>query len=282
MTTTWSEFKQHKWYESGGNSTSGTDFIVHVRYWNDLDTQVVNTFFGKTTISESVLIEQIMYYDDSDTEAITETYSKDFSSDRTDWVEVTEVLSKEPHMPFSDSVGITELTDILRTLVKNAQDSVGATEDISFDISWHFDETFSITEPVAFDVSWVKSDSVGITEEVIVRFQMVEDHSSTIAISDELDMLVWDTSESGGMSLVDDVRDAVQTTLSLSDAEVAALSINDLLHAYWSANFPLAHTYDGSESTFTPAEDYSTMDHHSSVESQEGTDLNWIRSVTAT
>jgi hypothetical protein len=81
------------------------------------------------------------------------------------------------------------------------------------------------------------------------------------------------------MSLVDEARANVQAAYSISASNVASLSIMDLLHLYWGGDFPPGHTYDGSESSFTPIEKFSTMDHHSSVEQHEGVNLNWIRDV---
>lgn len=272
----WAALKTSNWEQINGSDPK------RYRTWIDSGIQIFNPDADSVAVTDSIDRYKYNVEDATDTQAITESVAFDLTKVRNEYIDLTDSIALQVERPFTDSVGITEAFDIVKYLGRTATDVTGIAEDTTFDVSWVRTDAVPVAESVVFEVSWNRSDSVAVTETVTVVLQMQEVHYEQIGITESVDIIVWDTSESGGMSLVDDVRTAVQTTFGLSDAAVAVLSINDLLHMYWSGDFPALHTYDGSESTFTPADSYSTMDHHSSVESQEGTDLNWIRSVTAT
>lgn len=148
------------------------------------------------------------------------------------------------------------------TLNETPSDTVGVTDSLAATVKKSIANFFvGISDAVFITVKKAFSDNVGITSNVTL-----------------------DTGEpplelGPDMSLVDQKRLIVRTIQGLSEEDAAKLSIMDLLHLYWSMDFPVAHAYDGSESGLTPKEEFSTMDHHSAVESGTGLDLNWIRDV---
>lgn len=141
-------------------------------------------------------------------------------------------------------------------------DAVGVTDTVAKSITKSI-TTFlvGISDAVFITVKKVFTDNVGMADSA--------------SVEGEEPPLVFGPN----MSLVDQKRAVVGATFGISDADIAKLSIMDLLNQYWSGDFPALHPYDTEESTFTPKGKFSTMDHHGEVEKNKGGILNWIRDV---
>lgn len=279
---TWGQLAGSQWRDLNSSEIlPGSAVIVtRHRWYHSTAISYLNVYDDYFYIAENVTIETTKYVDETDPVALSEAVTKTIGRPREEWVDVYEAITKEVQKPASDTVDISDVLESYFIRNRSYDDEVGVSESTTFDVAWVKVEEVGVGEEITFDVTWVFSDDVQITEDVIVKMQIVEEHIDQIGLTDSAQLVVFN--EVVAMSLIDDVRAAVQTAFSLSDAQVAVLSINDLLHLYWSGDFPIGHTYDGSESTLSPVEAYSIFDHHAEVEKNEGTDLNWIRGVTAT
>ena len=234
----------------------------------------------------------------TDSIGVTDTVAKTQEKDRTDDVGVTDSRLISLAKRFTDAIGITDEASItkFKLSTETPTDSVDVTEQLELTYQKGFYDFLVNTDQIHLEQSKTRTSDVGITDEVTIiksksktlEFLVGITDSIAITIKKTFNNLVGITDETSGiepseeaepMSLVDEKRIVIGTVLGITEPTLSALSINDLLHMYWAADFPALHTYDGSESGLTPAEAFSTMDHHSRVEANEATDLDWIRGV---
>lgn len=234
------------------------------------------SFFDSLSLQDEVTVSKAKLINIEDllnsTDAIEITLVKNW----TDEVSVSDLVSFVQGKVKSDNVNLTDT--LSKTQSKGKSDNVDLSDTLaktqgkgtidSIDLS----DSFSITK---FGAKVLES-AVNLTDSIWISIKKVFTHST--GLTDSLEG-VSEGGEGIAMSLVDTARENYQTAFGVSDADMAELSINDVMHRYWSGDFPLSHAYDGSESSFTPDGKFSTMDHFAEVEKNEGTILNWIRSI---
>lgn len=177
--------------------------------------------------------------------------------DVSDAIDVLDAFEKQFAKGLADTAGVTDV--FAKTQQKDKTDSVEVTDSISLTkaASRAFQHTVDLVSNIALSFRKGLASVLGLSDSF----------SATLVQGDQQPM-----------SLVDEKRLVAGAALGISEPALSALSIQDLMHRYWSMDFPALHVYDGSES---PIADNlgSIMDHHARVEDAEDTDLNWIRSI---
>lgn len=179
------------------------------------------------------------------------------SLDATDAIDILDSFEKTWTKGFTDATGLVDA--FAKTQQKDKTDDVQVTDSISLTkaASRAFQHTVDLVSNIALSFRKGLASVLGLSDSF----------STTLVQGDQQPM-----------SLVDEKRLVAGAALGIPEPALSALSIQDLMHRYWSMDFPALHVYDGSES---PIADNlgSIMDHHARVEDAEDTDLNWIRSI---
>lgn len=208
---------------------------------------------------------------------------------------VTDTRSITQKKEFVDETGIVDAFEIIKARMQAEQDAVNITDQSAITQRKGLADSENVTDSLALNRQKEFSDNTGLTDtfqtikskflsfENLVEttsnifFTVRKGIASSLGISDSVFINLIEGGSGGApMSLVDEKRLVIGALLGITEPALSALSINDLLHMYWSSTFPVAHAYEGSSSGLTTG---SIMDHHSRVEDNEDTDLNWIRGV---
>jgi hypothetical protein len=208
---------------------------------------------------------------------------------------VTDTRSITQKKEFVDETGIVDAFEIIKARMQAEQDAVNLTDQSAITQRKGLADSENVTDSLALNRQKELSDNTGLTDtfqtikskflsfENLVEttsnifFTVRKGIASSLGISDSVFINLIEGGSGGApMSLVDEKRLVIGALLGITEPALSALSINDLLHRYWSSTFPVAHAYEGSSSGLTTG---SIMDHHSRVEDNEDTDLNWIRGV---
>lgn len=221
--------------------------------------QLAKNFFETLSITDEITVQKTKFLSFENILNTTDTIEFILTKEQIDPMNMTDVLQISQSKSKTDSVNITDRLE--KTQKKTLLESIGITDTLSI-IKTKFSSLSSL---------------VGITDSISITLKKII--NSVVGVSDTATISGGQPAEVTVSSLVDTARENYQSAFSITDADMSKLSINDVMHKYWSGDFPLGHAYDGSESTLTPAEDFSTMDHHSEVESNEATDLNWIKDI---
>lgn len=175
----------------------------------------------------------------TDNLGLTDTKSLGLAYSYLDPMDLSDQVLKTRGEADTDAMGLTD--EILVRLVKSREniDNLGITDTIQFARSLGHTDLTGLVDSVALARTLVMSNNVGLTDDVTVTVSEIISILNNVGLTDEVDVNhiipppVADIGDE--LSMVDEKRAIAQTHLSLTDAQVAAMSSNDLFHAYWAS-----------------------------------------------
>lgn len=177
-----------------------------------------------------------------------------------------EVFNLFDKVEAEDNAGTTDSVIISFSGADEIEDIVGLSDTVAFSEGYGYTNPAGTTDGISFAEHNTRTDNAGTTDEVTVLIPIVvteeqtDDAGTTDSVTFYLGLL-----EDIEPTMIDEKRAIVQTALSLSDEETAALSANDLAHAYWAL-----------KSGLTPEETLSIYDHFKKA---EPAGEHWVRDI---
>lgn len=204
----------------------------------------------------------------TDNVGITDDIDKEASKVRVDSVNITDSRDiQKPQAPSNDT-GITDEFSVVLFRGRESTDPVAVSDIVSMEIGKTRSDHIFVEDEVimARSISFTPTDDMGITDEIVIELPDKLEFNTTIGITDLVTVThIANTRKASNISLVDDRRVIVQTTLILSDEQTALLTITDLAYQYWS-----------DLSGLTPVEAQSMYDHFKDAD-PDG--KHWIESI---